>query len=133
MNPLSDDPCASPPGHPSDYSVRCDDASGGKYTCQYPGTSRCFERKWSGGVCAMESDDVDDNHPLCDPCASPPGHPSDYSARCDNATGGKYTCQYPGTSRCFERKWSGGACAMEADDADDNHKLCVTQSDILGW
>ena len=123
-HPLCGGPCASPPGYPSDYSVECDNASDGKYTCQYPGTSRCFERKWGGGVCAMEADDADDNHPLCDPCSSPDGMASDYSADCDRLTLGKFKCLYPGTSRCFAEKWGGGACAMTAADADAAHPIC---------
>ena len=119
------DPCASPAGIPSDYSADCDAATDGMMTCQYPGTSRCFAKKWEGDRCSMTPQEADSNHPICGgPCASPPGYPSDYSAECDNASDGKYTCQYPGTSRCFERKWGGGVCAMEADDADANHPLC---------
>ena len=130
-HPLCSDPCASPPGYPSDYSEECDLASGGKYTCQYPGTSRCFKRKWEGGVCAMEAEDADDDHPRCDPCASPAGIPSDYSAVCDELSKGKYKCLYPGTTRCFAKKWGGGACTMSADDVSDTRPICdpSTQDD----
>ena len=123
-HPLCGGPCASPPGYPSDYSAECDNASDGKYTCRYPGTSRCFERKWGGGVCAMEAADADKHHPLCDPCSSPNGMPSDYSADCDRQSHGKFKCLYPGTSRCFAEKWGGGACAMTAAWADARHPIC---------
>ena len=49
----------------SDYSAACETASNGKYLCRYPGTTRCFEYKWSGGVCGMHANGVDINHPLC--------------------------------------------------------------------
>ena len=72
----------------------------------------------------MEAADIDKHHPLCDPCSSPNGMPSDYSADCDRQSHGKFKCLYPGTSRCFAEKWGGGACAMTAAWADARHPFC---------
>ena len=127
LHPLCSNPCAHPGGSGTDYDEECDEASDGKFTCRYPGTSRCFAVKWfaAQGVCSMTVADADDTHPLCNnACSSPAGYPSDFSQECVDASNGESACLYPGTSRCFETKWSGVKCAMTDRFADENHPLC---------
>ena len=130
LHPLCEAPCAHgaalglTPG-PTDYDEECDEASGGMFTCRYPGTDRCFEMKWDGGRCSLHATGADAHLPLCsNACSSPAGYPSDFSQECVDASNGESACLYPGTTRCFETKWSGAACSMTDRFADENHPLC---------
>merc|ERR1712117_319862 len=129
-------------------------------TIQYPGTHRCFERKWSGFVCNLDpATDPAKHHandrkcvcsafttsttqtptsnptrtPTRDPTGSPTKMPTSNPTRNPTASptsASDTTChicpsgsiQYPGTHRCFARKWSGFLCNLDpATDPAKHH------------
>merc|ERR1712117_805664 len=142
-------------------------------TIQYPGTHRCFERKWSGFVCNLDpATDPAKHHandrkcvcsafttsttqtptsnptrtPTRDPTGSPTKMPTSNPTRNPTASptsASDTTChicpsgsiQYPGTHRCFARKWSGFLCNLDpATDPAKHHAndpKCVCNSGLI--
>ena len=114
----------------------------GNSTMDYPFTNCrrcqriCVQYKKKKHYCNIKEITEFDSEAPTDPCASSiPGGISDFSQECFDASNGVLQCQYPGTSQCWEAKWSGASCAMTDRDITDDRPLCVnsdTSSDTTG-
>jgi hypothetical protein len=131
--PFCSAPCKDPRGIvDGDYSELCDKATNGEMTCRR-GEHLCFERKWEGSKCTMTESKVREGVPLCPntqgPCFDPVKNETTYSAACDEASNGEFTCNVGYIQRsvilteelCFKTYHSdwfddsnhvGGVCSM---------------------
>ena len=116
--------CASPLGEANDFSQECKEKSRGYSTCQKPGTSLCYAKKWSGHSCALAQADVTDDIELCDPCDN--GDDTTYDRSCDLETDGKMKCKNDNSvNHCFSnRAGDSQKCSMTDEESDDDHPLC---------
>ena len=104
------------------YSLECDMASRGKMNCLYPDTGNCYAATWTGDKCSIFGSDFDE----CDKCGfQESGKFSTYSAECDLASDGVYTCGELGNSKCYKEQGGSSACAMDAADESGDVKSCT--------